>query len=227
MQWPLVLHVALYSLILPIGAALWQRRALSQPMRIVAWWYVVLFIQNWSGILWTMITKKGNLAVSQLFMPIEATLVLLAIAEWQLNPVVRATVRYAIPFYWVAWVFAIGFIEPLGSFSTFAGPLLALLVLGSSLVAFITRLQSDVEPATESDWGYVLPGLAIFFAVNATATIVLAVGLANEDWPLMMNATIVRGWIYLFATLLITWGYLWPTRHHRSSGPSSSPLHSP
>lgn len=223
---PLSLLVTLASLALPVLAAGWRQRTLDRPMRLVVGWYVVLAVQNAASSAWMVwIDSTNNLSVPQLFMPLEATLVLLAIAEWQLNPLVRSTVRWSIPFYWVAWFLAILYIEPLGRFSIFAGPLLALLVLASALVAFISRLQHDVEPALESSWGYILPGLAIFFAINATTTIVLAIGFARNDHSLMINAAILRGWIYLLATLLITWGFLWPTRH-RSSGPSSSRPHS-
>jgi hypothetical protein len=223
---PIILLIALASLALPVIAAGMRQDSLDRPMRLVAYWYAMLAVENAVGTAWVYyIDPSSNLLFSQLVMPLEATVVLLAIAEWQVKPVLRTAVRLLIPSYWVTWALAVRYIEGPGNFSTFAGPVLALLVLASALSAFVSRLQNDLEPALESAWGWMLPGLALFFAINASATIVLAVGLARSDWPLMYNATIVRGVIYLFATLLITWGFLWPTRH-RSSGDSSSPLRS-
>lgn len=147
---------------------------------------------------------------------------LAALAEWQTRPIIRTTVRVTIPLYLIAWAYATFFIEGIGSYSTVSGPLLGLLVLAAALSAFIARFQRDQEPVLGSVWGWVLPGLAVFFAINATATILIAMSLAERNYALMMNATVLRAWIYLFATLLITWGFVWPTRH-LFSGPSSPP----
>lgn len=223
MNAPLIIWVVFASFALPVFAAGWRWRAFDRPMKLVASWYALLVLECALAIAWAhFVDRANNLLLAQVFMPVEATLVLAALAEWQTHPIIRSMVRVTIPLYWMAWLYASFFIEGIGSYSTISGPLLGLLVLAAALSAFIAQVQRDRETVLDSVWGWVLPGLAVFFAINATATILIAMALAERNYALMMNATVLRAWIYLFATVVITWGFVWPTRQ-RSSGPSSSP----
>jgi hypothetical protein len=224
---PLIIWVVFASFALPVFAARWRMHALDRPMKLVAAWYAVLVVESVAAIAWShLVDRSNNLLLAQIFMPIEATLVLAALAEWQVHPIIRTTVRASIPLYWVAWAVALYLVEGAGNYSTVSGPLLGLLVLAAALCAFIARLQREDEALIHSVWGWVLPGLAMFFGINATATIVMAMAMVDRDYGLMGKAAVLRAWIYLFATLLITWGFLWPTRRE-SSGRSSSPPPSP
>lgn len=223
MNAPLIIWVVFASFALPVFAAGWRWRVLDRPMKLVASWYALLVLECALAIAWAhFVNPSNNLVLAQVSLPVEATLVLAALAEWQTHPIARATVRITIPLYWVVWTFAFFVFEGVGSYSTISGPLLGLLVLASALSAFVAQVQRDREPLLSATWGWTLPGLAMFFAINATATILMAEALAERDLALMVRATVLRAWIYLLATLVITWGILWPTRH-QYSGRSSSP----
>lgn len=227
MNAPWISWIMLCSLALPVAAAARRPQAVDRPMLLIACWYTLTVLVNTVMIGWSYyIDATNNLVIPMVALPIEATLVLGAIAEWQVQPVARTTVRIFIPLYWLLWGIGIVLIESTSSFSTFSGPVLGLLVLMAALHAFITRLQRDEEHALDTPWGWILPGLAIWFAINITATLLSAIALQGGDMALLVRAVILKLWIYVFATLLITTGYVWPTRR-TSSGSSSSPAPSP
>lgn len=225
MNAPVIIWLVSASFALPVLGGLWRWRACDRPMKFVMAWYAVLVLEGALAVAWArFVDRSNNLVVAQVFMPVEATLVLSALAEWQVRPLLRTTIRATIPLFWIVWTCAFFFAEGIGHYSTVSGPLLGLLVLAGALTAFITRVHHDQLPILHSVWGWVLPGLAIFFGINATATILLSVALAAHNWNLMVNATLLRAWIYLFATLLITVGFIWPTRSRSSGSSLSLPL---
>lgn len=222
MNAPLIVWLVFASFALPVFAAGWRWHVLDRPMKLVATWYALLVVECALAIAWVhFVDALNNLVLAQVSLPVEATLVLAAVAEWQVHPIARATVRITIPLYWMAWAVAFYFLEGVGRYSTISGPLLGLLVLGAALGAFVAQVQRARGPLLNTTWGWVLPGLAVFFAINATATILMAAALAERNYSLMVNVTVLRAGLYLLATLVITWGFLWPTRL-QSSGRSSS-----
>jgi hypothetical protein len=224
---PLISWLCLFAFALPVLAAARRPQAVTRPMLLIACWFAFLVLQAGVSVVWShYVDRTNNLVVSMVGLPIEATLVLGALAEWQVQPVARNTVRFFIPLYWMLWGIGIVLLESTASFSTFSGPVLGLLVLMASLFAFIGRLQRDDEPVLDTPWGWILPGLAIFFAINITSTIVSAYGMQRNDIALVVRAVLLKLYIYVFATSLITMGYVWPTRR-MSSGRSSSPVPSP
>ncbi len=227
MNAPFVSWLALFVFALPVLAAARRQASVDRPMLLIAVWCAFLVLENTIGIAWShYIDRTNNLIVPLVALPLEATLVLAALSEWQVQPVARTTVRLFIPLYWVLWAVSFMLIESRTTFSTFSGPVLGLLVLMAALFAFVSHIQQDDEPVLDSAWGWILPGLAIFFAINITSTLVSAVGMERQDWPLVRRAIVLKLWTFIFATLLITMGYIWPTRR-TSSGSSSSPLPSP
>jgi hypothetical protein len=224
---PWFLYIPVISFALPVLAAGRRQRQLDLPMRYIAGWYALLVVENLTAVIWRDFSATGNnLIVGKIFMPLEGTLVLLALAEWQVQPVARTAVRLLIPLYFVAWAFGMLYVEQSNVFSIFAGPILGFLVLGASLFAYVSRMQQEERPVLETAWGWIVPGLSIFFAINVTVTIMLAIMQSREQWDMMKQAVYLQVWIYFFATLIVTAGFLWPTRH-RSSGASSSPSPSP
>lgn len=223
MNAPWISWLALFVFALPVFAAARRPETVDRPMLLIASWCAFLICENAFGIGWShFVDRSNNLIVPMVALPFEGTLVLAALGDWQVQPVARTTVRLFIPLFWVLWAVSFTLIESPTTFSTFSGPVLGLLVLMAALFAFISRLQRDEEPVLESAWGWILPGLAIFFAINITATIVSAVGMQRQDYGLMMRSLVLKMWIYVFASLLMTMGYVWPGRGARRAADASA-----
>lgn len=228
MNAPWISWLALFVFALPVFAAARRPETVDRPMLLIASWCAFLILENAFGIGWShFIDRTNNLIVPMVALPFEATFVLAALADWQVQPVARTTVRLCIPLFWVLWAVSFTLIESATTFSVFSGPVLGLLVLAASLFAFVSHLQRDREPVLETPWGWILPGLAIFFAINITATIVSAVGMQRQDYGLMTRALVLKMWIYVFASLLVTVGYVWPARAARGASRHAADVNTP
>lgn len=204
------------SCFIPLVIARMRERELDRPMRLLAAWFALFIVGTAAGYLVRESTADGNnLIVSLVVLPFEGTLVLLALAEWQEQPLARTTVRFLVPLYLILWVFAMIYIEHTRANSVFAGPTLAFLALSASLFAFISRMQHSDRPILETTWGWILPGLAIYYASSVSFDIVLQILMLREHYALMMKVILLKLGISLVATLIISWGFYWPTRPKR------------
>ncbi len=220
-MWFIYLSIGVFAF--PLLAARWRQRDLDRPMLFIAAWYALLLIENATAYFVRELSVSGNnLDVAKYYMPFEAALVLAALAEWQVQPLARTTVRLCIPLYMALWVVAMWLVERKDDFTYLAGPILGLLVLVAALFAFVSRIQDDDRPVLRTTWGWILPGLAIFFAINVTATLLSAILYEQEQFEVMKQVSYMQSLIYIIATLMVTWGFLWPTRL-LPSGASSSP----
>lgn len=217
-----VVYVGVATFALPLVVARMRERELDRPMRLVAAWFAFLLLQNAAGYLLREATADGNnLIVGHMVLPIEAVLVLLALADWQVQPIARTTVRFLIPLYLIVWVIAMIFVEQTRSNTVLAGPILGFLVLATSLFAFISRVQQSDRPILETTWGWILPGLAIFYFSNVSGMILFQVYLVRQQNDMMLRVLLLQIGIYFIATLIMTWGFYWPTRPNRSGASSS------
>jgi len=99
---PLVSWLALFVFALPVFAAARRQASVDRPMLLVAIWCTVLILENTIGLAWShYVDRTNNLIVPLVMLPLEATLLLAALSEWQVQPVARTTVRLCIPLYWV------------------------------------------------------------------------------------------------------------------------------
>ncbi len=111
MDAPLVSWLCLFAFALPVFAAARRRESVDRPMLLVACWYAFHALWAALAVLWShYIDRTNNLVVSLVGLPIEATFVLGALAEWQVQPVARSAVRLFIPLYWVLWAVLLGFV---------------------------------------------------------------------------------------------------------------------
>lgn len=223
MKIPLIVYLAFYTIFLPIvvGAIRWRR--VTRAHRLLLGWLVATQVASLLGRVWVLwIDRTNNMIVSYAFLPVQSTLVLLAVAEWQVQPVARRTVRYCIPLLIVWWALVLTFFEDRSNFSVLGGPILGLVVLAASLFALVSRVALDDEAVLRSSAAWILAGVAVYFATNATLTILQAVLTSRQDWPRLVQSTILKSYVEIIAMLLITWGYIW-ARPASSFGTSSSP----
>ena len=227
MRIPLVNWVAVWIQFIPLGIALWRRQWLTGARLGVALWLVLLLLSDFSAYSWTWILRRGNnLWISHTFLPVQSIAVLWAISRWQVRPLLRSTLQYCIPLLLVWWIVSIVFFEDVESFSRVGAPVYFLLALAAAMLTLATRARRTEDPLLEQDWLWLLAGLAIFFATNASTSIVQAAAIAVEDYDLAVRASKLKASIDIVAFLLLAGGFLWAPRQ-TSSGVSSSPAPSP
>lgn len=227
MRIPLILWASFWVMLLPVALAMGRRRSLDAPKQAVILWLLSMLFQSSLARVWvTLVDRSNNLIIGLVFLPVEGAAILWAIAEWQVLPIARTTVRLFIPLYAVGWAVSLWLVEDLRGYSVVAAPVLGLLVLASALFALVSRAQRDHEPLLRTDWGWILAGVAIYFATNATFTIPQQIGLMHNDMPFLVRTSILKAWIDVLAMLIISGGFLW-SRPPRSSGVSSSSAPSP
>lgn len=223
---PLVIWVAAWAQLLPVVAAAWRRwrvGPLERAGRGIVVWLLLLFTMDMTAWSWTHLWGLGNnLSVSYAFMPLHGTAILWALAEWQVLPLARSTVRICIPLLWVWWALNIAFFENTANFSVLGNPVLGIIALVAALLAFVGRVQREDEPMLGSAWGWILPGVAIFFATNTAVTILQNTFTVREEWVLLERVIKLKSSIDILAMCCIAGGFLWPNRPS-SSGVSSSP----
>ncbi|MCC7002638.1 MAG: hypothetical protein IT357_10830 [Gemmatimonadaceae bacterium] len=227
MKIPLVVYLAFLAYFVPLATAIVRWRHLPLGHRfLVGWLCAIQFTSVAQRVSVKVFGATNNLVLSYVSLPVQMTFVLLALAEFQLQPAARRTVRYCIPVLLLWWGVAFAFLEDHANFSVYGTPVLGMIALAAALFAFVSHLQSDREPLTQASWAWVLASLAIFFATNATITILQSVLTSRQDWPMLVRTAILKAYIDILAMLILTGGFLW-ARPTRSFGTSSSPSPSP
>lgn len=227
MKIPLIVWIAVWGQLVPLAAALSRPRALRGARLGVAIWLLLLVLMDAASWTWSIGLKLGNNHwVSFAFLPFQGVAILWAIGLWQVRPLLRLTVRLCVPLLLVWWGLDIAFLEPTDSFSGIGSPVYNILTLAAATLTIATRARATDEPLLRQDWLWILSALAIFFATNATVTIVQGASIASGDYALAMRAGNLKAALDIFAFLLMTGGFLWAPRL-TSSGDSSSPAPSP
>jgi signal transduction histidine kinase len=210
---PLIAFIAAGMQLVPVAVALARPRWLRGPRLGVAIWLVLLALMDVSGLAWTFWLKLGNNhAITYIFAPVQGAVLLWAISLWQVRPVLRTTVRLLIPLLLAWWAANIALIENLDSFSVVGSPVYHLIALSAALLALVTRARDAEEPLLRADWLWILVGIALFFAANASVTIVQGVAIEAMDYPLAARAGVLKSIIDVVALLVMTGGFLWPPR---------------
>ncbi|MBL8996593.1 MAG: hypothetical protein KJZ74_01490 [Gemmatimonadales bacterium] len=227
MEIPLIVWISFWCEFLPLVAALTRPRALRGARAGVALWLVLLVVTNVAGLAWSQYLRLGNNHfISFAMTPLQGLAVLWAIAEWQVRPVLRMTVRLCIPLIALWWLVDIAFLEDITSFSTIGSPVYYLIALAAAMLALVTGAREEEESLLRQDWFWILSGLAIYFASNATVTIVQGAAIAGGDLALAVRAGTLKAVLDIISLLLMTGGFLWAPRL-TSSGDSSLPGRSP
>jgi hypothetical protein len=220
---PLIVWIAAWGQFVPLAAALARPRALRGARLGVATWLLLMILMDALSWIWSIGLGRGNNHwVSFAFVPFQGVAVLWAIALWQERPLLRLTLGLCVPLLLIWWAVDIAVLEPIDTFSGIGSPVYNILILAAATLTLATRARATEEPLLRQDWLWILAGLAIFFATNATITIVQGASIASGDYALAIRAGNLKAALDICAYLLMTGGFLWAPRL-TSSGDSWSP----
>ena len=225
MRAPLIAWVAVWVQLLPVLVAFRRWKGLDTAHRGVLAWLVLLLALDLFQYTWSVLLHRGsNLFLGHISAPLQGTLILLVLAEWQVRPVARNTVRIMVPLALAWWAVTTAFFEDTSNFSVLSSPVIGLLALAAALLAFVTRLRDEEVPVLRTSWCWILAGIAVFFATNSTISIFQAVATSRQDWDLLIRSLIYKSGIDIFAITCIAWGFFWPAPRGSSGASSSRPL---
>ncbi|MCE9601439.1 MAG: hypothetical protein K8S21_04385 [Gemmatimonadetes bacterium] len=225
MKAPLIAWVAVWMQLLPVVVAARRWREIDRAHRGLLLWLLLLVAMDLFQRLWVVVLHRGNnLFIEHFATPLQGGLILLVLAEFQVRPVARNTVRIMVPLALAWWAVTTAFFEDTNNFSVLSGPVIDLLALSAALLAFVTRLQDEEVPVLRTSWCWILAGLAIFFATNSAISIFQAVATSRQDWEFLVRSLIYKSGIDILAVTCIAWGFLWPIPPRSSGASSSRPL---
>ncbi len=223
MKIPLIIWVAGYSYALPLAVLLRRPSELRGPRRGLAVWLALILVGNVVSWVWTYLLDGGNNHFLGYYLfPLQGVALLWAIADWQVVPVLRTTVRFCIPLLVVWWTVNIVFLEDLANFSRYGQPVHGMLMLATALLTLVTRAVAEEEPIVKQDWFWILSGIAVLFVTVSTVSILQNIAINAGDYELAATAQVLKARVTVISMLAITWGFLWPSRPV-FSGASSLP----
>lgn len=155
-------------------------------------------------------SRRSNLWLSYITLPLEVALVVWALAYWQPTRALRRR------FYWgIAAVFAAQVLllplEDLTGFSKFSGPVLGLMGLGASLFTLVPNAIDETEALWRQDWFWVTAGFALYFGSLATI-MPLANLLVGDRSDLVLRAWQLFTVAGITANTMVAIGMVCPAR---------------
>ena len=159
------IYIADFSIvaaIAPFAVALTRRRPLPAPLRLLAIYSAIVFVE---GMVMSYTGRQGirNLWMIQFFAPFEATLFLLMFARWQVREASRLTLLATIPLFLTAWTVLMLTVEPVNDFSLYVKPVEFILLTMVAAFTLVTRMQHLSGPVTRQPWFWVGISSLIYF----------------------------------------------------------------
>lgn len=216
------MHAAALMQLLPPGIAPFAERRLSPAKRWVVVWCLLLAAQDAVGF---ALSSAGieNLWLGYVGAPITGAVALWMLSLWNDAGVVRLALRGAIPlFVVVSVVLSVGVDDPT-TFSVFAAPFHALVLLLASLLTFLVRSFREDGRMVAQAWFWTLAGLMLYAGADTAIQAMIWYLLEAGREDLIVAVFNVRAVAMLTAFAAIAGGMLCPLPPTPSGGPSSRP----
>lgn len=157
--------------------------------------------------------------VSVVTVPLEVSVVLLLLAEWQPTHFLRLAHLVAVPIALLGTAVVMLAAGDVGAFSIWIAPGLALLALAGLLQTLVHSSLLSTESLMRQDWFWVCLGAAVFWLGFVTVPpFHRAFVESHPDWVRL--AYLARAWVNIGAFLMVTWGVLCQRIPARYSGHS-------
>jgi hypothetical protein len=149
--------------IVPIAIALPRVRSLPPPLRWALAYLVVTLAEDMFMIVWSR-HGRHNLWIMNLYTPVEAFILGMMFAGWQLRERWRTTIYITIAVLVVFWGVMMLEVEGLDSFPQFSKPVQSLLVMAAATWTLVQRSRVAVSPLTRHPWFWISVGTLLYFA---------------------------------------------------------------
>lgn len=218
MQLPVLVIAAIAAQALPAlaGLAAWRRLSRGRVW-IIAW--SLFAIAGTAAQLAVSYSGRSNLWLSYLTAPVEGSLILMALAQWQDRPIVRRALVLAIPIALLVHLIVVLSLENTQLFSRAALPLYSLLGLAAALTTLVIKATDATDPIVRQDWFWVSVGLALYCG-TAVALMPLARLLVGGNVQLVSRAWQVYAVVGVVSYAVIAVGMFCPREPQGAPAPT-------
>lgn len=166
MKVPLIVHFGAAAQAVPLAAVVIWRAPLTRPRRaMLAWCGVLIAADLIARILGSR--HLNNQWLRYTVTPIESSIVLWALADWQRTALARRTLRVVIPVLLAAWALEVMLWENIRNFGVVVFSANSIILLGASAFTLATRGIGSSEPPWRQDWFWVTAALSLYFTISA------------------------------------------------------------
>lgn len=144
----------------------WRQRARSAPLRVIAAYCALGFVQS-MYLNALALEGRHNLEAMHLFIPVQAGMMLWALALWQIRERERLTVAMIIPIYIIVWVALTMTVESFGTFPRYVKIVEGLLVISVAAFTLVSRSQHITSPMSAYPWFWVCSALVMYLSFGA------------------------------------------------------------
>ncbi len=186
---------------IPVFAAV-ATRVKPAPLRVIAAYCLLGFVQSMAL---SLLSTRGeyNLWLMHLFIPIQATMFLWALALWQTRERLRVTVGMIVPLYLVVWLALTLTVESFDTFPRYVKIVEGLLVITVAAYTLLTRSQQISGQVTAYPWFWVCSALVMYLSfgaiVNPVSSLLLPHAPDRVSFMSSVNAVLLTLCNLLFA----------------------------
>lgn len=179
----------------------------AAPLRIIAAYCLLGFLQSMAM---SLLSARGeyNLWLIHLFIPVQATMFLWALALWQVRERMRITVGMIIPLYLVVWIALTLTVESVDTFPRYVKIVEGLLVIAVAAYTLLSRLQHISAPVTAYPWFWVCSALVMYLSfgaiVNPVSSLLLPHAPERVAFMTSVNAVLLTLCNLLFARAMFS-----------------------
>jgi hypothetical protein len=187
----------------------WRQRVGSPPLRVIAAYCVLGFVQS-MYLNALALEGRHNLEAIHLFIPVQATMMLWALALWQVRERERLTVAMIIPIYLIVWVALTMTVESFATFPRYVKIVEGLLVISVAAFTLVARSQHITSPVSAYPWFWACSALVMYLSfgaiVNPVSSLLLPYAPARVLTMSSVNAVLLAVCNLMFAKAMAVGG---------------------
>jgi hypothetical protein len=218
----LLMHLAAAAQFLPPVVGALARGLRTPGRRWTVVWCLLLGLQDAIS-LGLASANVHNLWLGHVGAPLTGAVALWMLSHWHDTGTGRLALRVAIPIFVVVSVALSVLVEDPTTFSLFAAPFHALVLLMAALATFVSRSLQERRRLAASDWFWILGGLMLYAGTNTAIQAVVSYLLTAGRQDLMLAVFDLRAAFMLLAFGAIAGGMLCPLPPTPSGSPSWPP----
>ena len=207
-QYPLLIYIAIFSSIIPIGAGISKILRMDRGMRILMYYLIFAFTAD-IFLMWFVRGRQLQIGLTHVYYIVEYVFIMMILYKWQESNNTRRFFKALILVYILFWVIAKVSFEPLsGLYSITATTSQVLITLGAGYTLFVV-IGNREQPIMNNYHFWVLLSFVIYYAGTLLTIALRGILIQYSIGKFLLVASIDWSLKILFSVLLAK-GFLCP-----------------